>query len=66
MLPLNNHSELLTLLLLFHLCGLTPEVTSKLDINTLSSIKSDLNKLLSKQDYPLQRIVKIDGVKPHK
>ena len=57
-----DDKEAQTAFLLFHLCGLTPEVTSKLDINTLSSIKSDLNKLLSKQDYPLQRIVKIDGV----
>lgn len=51
-----------TAFLLFHLCGLTPEVTSKLDVNTLGNIKADLQKLLNKQDYDLQRIVKIDGV----
>lgn len=48
-----------TAFLLFHLCGLTPEVTSKLDITTLTNIKLDLNNLINKQDYELQRIIKI-------
>lgn len=54
-----DDSDAQTAFLLFHLCGLTPEVTSKLDITTLGNIKQDLNKLLNKQDYDLQRIVKI-------
>lgn len=48
--------------LLYHLCGLTPEVTSQLDINTLGNIKQDLQKLLNKQDYDLTRLVKIGDV----
>jgi hypothetical protein len=46
--------------LLFNLCKLTPELTNKLDKNTLDSIKNDLNTLLNNQEYPLQKIVKID------
>jgi len=49
-----------TAFLLYHLCGLTPEITSKLDVNTVSNIKDDLQKLLNKQDYALTRLVKIE------
>jgi len=49
-----------TAFLLYHLCGLTPEITSKLDVNTVSNIKDDLQKLLNKQDYELTRLVKIE------
>lgn len=45
--------------LLYHLCGLTPEITSRLDVDTIGSIKEDLQKLLNKQDYELTRLVKI-------
>jgi len=45
--------------LLYHLCGLTPEITSRLDVDTIGNIKEDLQKLLNKQDYELTRLVKI-------
>lgn len=48
--------------LLFNLCGLTPDITSKLDIETLGSIKNDLYGLLNNQDYELQKKVKIEDI----
>jgi hypothetical protein len=48
--------------LLFHLCDLTPEVITQLDVETISNIKQDLEKFLNKQDYELVRIVKIGDI----
>ena len=48
--------------LLYNFCGITPEVATQIDSNTLTSIIFDLKKLLSKTDYELQRKITIDGV----
>lgn len=53
-----GESDAQTAFLLYHLCGLTPELTSKLDVTTLGNIKQDLDKLLKRQDFPLQRTIK--------
>tara|TARA_R110000744_G_scaffold286265_1_gene397586 strand:- start:918 stop:1571 length:654 start_codon:yes stop_codon:yes gene_type:complete len=49
--------------LIYNLCGLTPETISKIDSVTLSGIRDDLDKLMSKTDYDLQRFKTIEGVK---
>lgn len=49
--------------LIYNLCGLTPQLISTLDSTTLSAIREDLNKLMSKTDYELQRFKTIDGIK---
>jgi len=49
--------------LIYNLCGLTPQLISTLDSATLSSIREDLNKLMSKTEYELQRFKTIDGTK---
>ena len=49
--------------LIYNLCGLTPELTKGLDSTTLLGITADLNKLMSKSDYELQRFKTIEGVK---
>ena len=49
--------------LLWNLCGLTPEITNKLDVETLTNITNDLRGFLNKNDFELQRIVEIDGKK---
>lgn len=51
-----------TAFLLYHLCELTPEITSQLDISVLGNIKMDLDTLLKRQDFPLQRQIKIGEV----
>jgi hypothetical protein len=51
-----------TAFLLYHLCGLTPEVIVQLDVSVLGKIKSDLDVLLNRQDFPLQRSIKIGEV----
>ena len=48
--------------LLWDLCGLVPEVTNKLDVETLTNITNDLRGFLNKNDFELQRIVNIDGI----
>tara|TARA_R110000772_G_scaffold2435_6_gene8693 strand:+ start:1340 stop:1996 length:657 start_codon:yes stop_codon:yes gene_type:complete len=46
--------------LLYHLCGITPDVLNQLDGDTLNSIKQDLTGFMNKsEDYPLQRLVKV-------
>ena len=46
--------------LLYHLCGITPDVTKQLDTETLHHIGEDLGGFLSKsEEYELQRIVTI-------
>lgn len=49
--------------LIYNLCGLTPELIAGLDSATLTSIRNDLNKLMGKTDYELQRFKTIEGVK---
>ena len=49
--------------LIYNLCGLTPDVIASLDSTTLTGIRGDLDKLMSKTDYDLQRFKTIEGVK---
>jgi len=47
-------------ILLYHLCGITPDVLEQLDNDTLNSIKEDLTGFMNKsEDYTLQRIIKV-------
>lgn len=50
-----------TATLLYHLCGVTPELIPKLPMDTLQSIKKDLRGFMGDNDYPLQKIIKING-----
>jgi hypothetical protein len=50
-----------TATLLYHLCGVTPSIIPQLPTETLNSIKMDLRGFLGDNDYPLQKIIKIDG-----
>jgi hypothetical protein len=46
--------------LLYHLCGITPDVLEQLDGDTLNSIREDLTGFMNKsEDYSLQRLVKV-------
>jgi len=49
--------------LLYHLCGIHPDVISSLDTTTLQSIREDLSGFLGKSEgYELQRIIRIGDV----
>ena len=49
--------------LLYHLCGITPDVYQSLDTTTLNSIREDLEGFLGKgEGYELQKIIKIGDV----
>ena len=50
-----------TATLLYHLCGVTPELIPKLPMDTLQAIKKDLRGFMGDNDYPLQKIIKING-----
>ena len=51
-----------TAVLFHHLCSLPVDVISKLDIDTYSKIKRDLAGFMNSTEYPLQRIITLDGV----
>ena len=50
-----------TATLLYHLCGVTPSMIPQLPTDTLNSIKSDLRGFMGDNDYPLQKIISING-----
>jgi hypothetical protein len=45
-----------------HLCNLDAKYLSQIDTETFSKIKSDLVEFMGKSEFPLQRIITIDGV----
>lgn len=47
---------------LYHLCGLDPIYLKGLSVNDYTSIKVELESFLADTEFPLQRIIKIDGV----
>ncbi len=50
-----------TATLLHHLCGVHPTMIPQLPTNTLQAIKQDLRGFMGDSDYPLQRIINING-----
>jgi hypothetical protein len=48
--------------LFHHLCAVSPEVISKIDLDTFNSIKNDLVGFMRNNDCALQRHITIDGV----
>jgi hypothetical protein len=54
--------EAITATLLWHLCGLQPDVLNKIDVDTFRKIKEQLNSFIGKQEHELIRFVTIDGV----
>jgi hypothetical protein len=47
--------------LLYHLCGVEPSMIPQLPTDTLNSIKMDLRGFMGDNDYPLQRIINLNG-----
>jgi hypothetical protein len=50
-----------TATLLYHLCGVEPSMIPQLPTDTLNSIKMDLRGFMGDNDYPLQRIINLNG-----
>lgn len=49
--------------LIFHyICGVPAEYVNKIDSETYSQIRKELNRFMADTDYPLQQFVTIDGV----
>ena len=62
---LNNYEgdeAAITALMFFQLCGLEPAYLKGLSIDDYAMIKSQLESFLSNTDFPLQRIIRIDGI----
>lgn len=56
-----NESETeITACLFYHLCGVEPNILTKLDVSTFKGIKEDLVKLMSDTEHDLTRVIKID------
>ena len=47
---------------LYHLCGLDPIYLKGLSVNDYTSIKVELESFLADTEFPLQRIIRIDGM----
>jgi hypothetical protein len=47
---------------LYHLCGLDPIYLKGLSVNDYTSIKTELESFLADTEFPLQRIIRIDGI----
>jgi hypothetical protein len=52
-----------TALLFHHLCGVNAEVVQRLDVNTFTQISNTLTEFMGKTEYPLQKIIKVNGKK---
>jgi hypothetical protein len=58
----NDNDDAINALILYHLCGLPVEYVKGLDVESYTTIISELNQFLTKTDLELQRFVTIDGV----
>jgi hypothetical protein len=47
----------------FHLTGMTPDILSGLDTETYENMRNDLYSFMKQEEFPLQRIIEVDGVK---
>ena len=57
-----DNQDAVNAVLFHHLCGVGADVVQKLDINTFVNITADLNKFMSKSDYPLKKRIKIGEI----
>jgi len=53
--------EATTAVLLYHLCGLSPEYLTGISVDDYNMLKTELAGFISKTDLDLQRFVQIDG-----
>lgn len=57
-----DNEDARTAVLFHHLCKIPVEWIQKLDVKTYTGIKNDLINLVNKVEYPLKRIIEVDGV----
>ena len=57
-----DNDEAMGALILWHLCGLSPEYLKGLAIDDYNSIRAELEKFLYQTELPLQRIIEVNGV----
>lgn len=57
-----DEPEAITASLFWHLCGMTPELLTAMDVNTYTQIKEQLFSFIGKTDWPLKQFITIDGV----
>jgi len=57
-----DDEEAMGALILWHLCGLSPEYLKGISIGDYNNIREELEGFINKTELPLQRIIEIDGV----
>ena len=57
-----DDEEAMGALILWHLCGLSPEYLKGLSITDYTIIRLELEKFINNTELPLQRIIEVDGV----
>jgi hypothetical protein len=58
-----DNPEALDAVMFYHLCDISPDVVNALPVETYNNIKAKLLAFINTQEFPLQRILTIDGVK---
>jgi hypothetical protein len=56
-----DNDEAVYAVLFYHLCGVDAPTINKLDIETYTSIQTDLSRFMQQTEYPLQQIITIEG-----
>jgi hypothetical protein len=56
-----DDAEAMGALILYHLCGLSPEYLKGLSIEDYNSIRIELEQFISNTELPLQRIIEVNG-----
>lgn len=57
-----DDEDAVSALMLYHLCGLSPEYASGIAVDDYVMIKTDIANFINNVDLPLQRFIYIDGV----
>jgi hypothetical protein len=57
-----DEPDAITASLFWHLCGMTPELLTAMDVNTYTKIKEQLFEFIGKTNWELQQFITIDGV----
>ena len=57
-----DDEEAMGALILYHLCGLSPEYLKGISIEDYNIIRLELEKFISNTELPLQRIIEVNGI----
>lgn len=57
-----DNPEAVEALVFHYICGIPADLINQIDSETYTKIREDLNRFMENTDYPLQTIIKVDGI----